>query len=235
METILITGTNRGIGFEMVRQYLTETDARVYASVRTDSAAHALDDLKARFGDRLTVLVFDMTDTAQIQREAARLNQANVAIDLLINNAGMNPKRENQRLETITPELMLETLGVNVIGPLMVVQQFLPMLKRSARPRVVNLSSGMGSIEECDYGGYYAYSTSKTALNMISRQMAADLAPHHGIAIALDPGWVKTDMGGSGADLEPAESVSAIRKLITSLSDTDSGGYWRWDGARLPW
>lgn len=235
METLLISGTNRGIGLELVRQYLTETAHRVYATVRTESAARALDDLIARYPDRLTVLVFDVTDVAQMQHQAARLVQDGVALDILISNAGMNPQGSAQTLETITPAVMLDVLNVNTIGPLMMAQQFLPLLKRSHRPRVINISSEMGSLAERDYGGYYAYCTSKAALNMVTRALAVDLTPFNGIAVALDPGWVKTDMGGTGAELEPHESVQGIRRVIDTLTRRDNGNYLRWNGRRLPW
>lgn len=235
METILISGTNRGIGLELVRQYLTETPHRVYATVRTESAARALDDLVARYPDRLTVLVFDVSNVAQMQQQAAQLVQNGGALDVLINNAGMNPPGGIQRIDTITSDVMLNTFHVNTVGPLMLVQQFLPMLKRSQRPCVVNVSSGMGSLTERDYGGYYAYCTSKAALNMVTRGLAIDLAQYHGLAIALDPGWVKTDMGGSGAELEPYESVEGIRRIIDTLTHDDNGAYVRWNGERLPW
>lgn len=235
METFFISGTNRGIGLELVRQYLAETPHRVYATVRTESAARTLDDLAARYPDRLTVLVFDVTDVTQMQQHAARLVQEGVVLDVLINNAGMNPQGSAQTLDTVTPQVMLDTFTVNTIAPLMIVQQFLPLLKRSKRPRVVNISSEMGSLAERDYGGYYAYCTSKAALNMVTRALAVDLTPHNGLAIALDPGWVKTDMGGSGATLEPRESVQGIRHVIDTLTRRDNGVYLRWNGRRLPW
>lgn len=235
METLLISGTNRGIGLELVRQYLSETPHRVYATVRTADAARALDTLAAMYPERLSVLVFDVTDVAQMQQHAAQLAQDGVTLDILINNAGMNPSSAAQRIDTITPSVMLDTLTVNTVGPLMLVQQFLPLLQRSKRPRVINISSEMGSLAERDYGGYYAYCTSKAALNMVTRALAVDLAQHNGIAIALDPGWVKTDMGGQGAELEPRESALGIRHVIDTLTRRDNGGYLRWNGRRLPW
>lgn len=234
MDNILITGSNRGIGLELARQYLKQTDAIIFGTCRTPVKAPELQALKNAYPDRMHIIQLEVTDQNSIAGAVDAVREITSVIDVLLNNAGINTEdRGEQKLHRITPEIMRQVFEVNVIAPVMVVQAFLPLLKPSENGRIVNFSSTMGSISRMDYGGYYAYSTSKAAVNMISRQMSNDLPSH--ITIALDPGWVQTDMGGPSATLTPIESATGIIQVVNSLTRQDNGTYLRYNGETLPW
>lgn len=234
MDKIFITGTNRGIGLALVKKYLETTDAIIFGTCRQPENADELQALKKKFPNRLHIIQLDVTKQDSIASAVDTVRSVSPVIDVIINNAGVNPDdRGRQRLDRITPDLMRQVFEVNVIAPVMIVQALLPLISPSKNGRIANLSSSMGSIEEADYGGYYAYSTSKAAVNMISRMMSNDLSSH--ITIALDPGWVQTDMGGPSATLRPNESATGIIKLMNSLKPKDNGSYLRWNGDTLPW
>ncbi len=238
MERVLITGANRGIGLELTRQYAAR-GAQVFALCRQPQQAQALNAIAAAHPGQISVLPLELRDPASIQAAAQAVQAQTDALDLLINNAGINPPGTTQSLETATAETLLDVLHVNSAAPVLVTQALLPLLKAGGREvhpaRVVNISSQMGSITNKASGGYYAYCTSKAALNMISRAMGHDLRPYGIVALALDPGWVQTDMGGSGAPLTPEESAAGILRVLDSLSLNDAGTYRRWNGESLPW
>lgn len=222
---VLITGANRGIGLELVRQYALRDDVTVFAACRRTS-----DELEALASDRVIIVPLDVTDAESIQQS---VNCVMGHLDVLINNAGIN--RPNQALSVIQPETMLEIFNVNTVAPLMVTRAYLDLLKKSENPRLVNISSSMGSLDDRTYGGSYAYSTSKAALNMVTRGLAADLRSTGITVLTLDPGWVQTDMGGDGAPLTPPESALGIIKVIDGLTAKDSGTFLRWDGSVHAW
>ncbi|MCB9452536.1 MAG: SDR family oxidoreductase [Anaerolineaceae bacterium] len=235
MERIFITGTNRGIGLEVTRQYLQLDDTRIFATARQPEVATELQALAATYPERLTVIPLEVTDETAI-REAARLVAEQVdGLDILINNAAINPPEKTQTLDGITVETMLDVLRVNTAAPLMIVKALLGLLRQGNNPRIANISSEMGSLAARTYGADYAYCTSKAALNMVTRGLAADLRRDTITVIALDPGWVQTDMGSPDADLTPQESARGIRSVIDGLTPADSGAFLRWDGGSHPW
>lgn len=234
MPNILITGANRGIGLALVQGYL-QRDAHVFAAVRHPQRATALQTLASAQPDRLTLLTLDVNDLPSIQAAADALRQQTDVIDILINNAAINPPDEDQTLEYIDFKTMVDVFRTNSAGPLMIVQQFLSFLRRSAAARVANISSEEGSISEKRSGGSYAYRTSKTALNMISRLLAHDLARYGIIVVPLDPGWVRTDMGGRYASLAPETSARGVMRVIDGLTQADSGRYLAYDGSEHAW
>lgn len=233
MQRILITGANRGIGFEMTRQYLQQTDALLFVTARQPRKASALHDLKNDFSDRLHIIPLEVTDAESIQAAIAMIGDYTISIDVLINNAGIDPA--GQAFHEITPELMLEVLTVNTVAPMMMAQAAYPLLKASAQPHIVHISSSMGSLAGRTYGGNYGYCSSKAGLNMAMRGMAADLGKEDFIVIALDPGWVRTDMGGQQASLTPEESATGIIQVISNLMQHDNGRYLMWNGDEQPW
>lgn len=235
MERILITGTNRGIGLELARQYVIQEKARVFAICRKPDEAAELQKIAAAHPDQLTILPLDVTDSSAIKATAAIVSQQTDALDLLINNAAINPPGRFQTIETLTAEVFLFMLHVNTVAPFIMVQNFADLLSRGNNPRIVNISSDMGSITDRYYDGDHGYGTSKAALNMLTRGMARDLRHRKITVISLDPGWVQTDMGSPDADLTPAESVQGIRQVVNHLTIKDSGTYRRWNGDSLPW
>lgn len=235
MERILITGANRGIGLGLVRRYLEREETQVFATCRRPDAASELRQLAGQYSARLTVVPLDVTDLDSIA-SAARMVASQVdGLDLLVNNAGINPKGGVQDFETITPQTMLAVMAVNVVGPLMVVKGFVELLKAGNNVRVVNISSQMGSLTNRPNGGPYAYCSSKSALNMVTRTLAADLKSYGIITVTVHPGWVQTDMGGPNASLTPEASTGSMVAFFERLEAKDNGLFYRWDGQPLPW
>jgi len=226
MPTALITGCNRGIGLEFVRQYAAD-GWRVRATCRNPRGAK---ELAAIAGD-VKVHGLDVADDYQVAALAKSLSDE--AIDLLINNAGVGgPDDEFGK----TPANdWLEVLRVNAIAPLHVAEQFIGNLEAGQRKLIVNITSRMGSIADNSGGGSYIYRTSKAALNMVARSMAQDLKGRRMIVVVFHPGWVKTDMGGTHALIPPKASVAGMRAKIAALTPADSGKFFNYDGQSIPW
>lgn len=233
MQTILITGANRGLGLEFVRQYLERGD-RVFATARRPKSAAALNALIPAYPDHLTVVQLDAADEDSIAACVEAVAAETGSLDLLLNNAGINVPREKQTFGSITADTMLHVLRVNTVGPLLVAQAFLPLLKQGKNQRVVNFSSGLGSIG-MDLSGQIIYSTSKAALNMVSQRMAKDKAFDGMIVITLDPGWVKTDMGGPNATFDIADAITRNIRVIEELGPRHNGNYYNLNGDLVPW
>lgn len=227
MSTILITGIGRGIGLELARAFLLRGE-RVIGTLRDpDKAPDALNAFIA--SGSLQLIALDVRDGASI---AAAARQIDEPIDVLLNNAGIiGPQRQS----TLDMDFdgFLETLQVNTLGPLRIAQAFLPNLKRAKQARIVTISSRMGSLSHAK-SDRIAYRASKAAVNKIVQGLATDLQPEGIIAIAVHPGWVRTDMGGSGADIAVEESAAGLIRLIDGLSLEQTGGFFDWTGARLP-
>jgi NAD(P)-dependent dehydrogenase (short-subunit alcohol dehydrogenase family) len=234
MDHLLITGANRGIGLALVQHWLAVSDAHVFAAARQPDSAAELHALQQKYPGRLTLIKLEVTSPDDTAAAVAAVRQRSGVLDVLINNAGIDPD-DGQRLGALDPQVMLQVLHVNSVSPAMITEAFVPLLRASQNPRVVNISSDMGSIENRTYGGSHAYCASKAALNMITRGFAVDLHRDRITVICLDPGWVKTDMGGAGASLVPGESAAGIADVVSGLTLADSGRYFRWDGSSLPW
>lgn len=219
MTTILITGVSRGIGRAMALEALSRGH-EVIGTARSDDD---FGDLAGR--DGFTPLVIDVTSRDALAKAAGALGQP---VDILINNAGIKgPSGSALSLDDM--DGFMQTLQVNALGPLMVTQAFLPALKKSGAGKVLIVSSQMGDLN--DSPGHIAYRTSKTAVNKIGRALATELRDD-GIAVAnLHPGWVRTDMGGSSADITPEESAKGILDLAERLTIDKTGRFWNWDGS----
>jgi NAD(P)-dependent dehydrogenase (short-subunit alcohol dehydrogenase family) len=231
MATILITGANRGLGLEFTRQYLKE-GWTVIAACRNPGAARGLQDLEAGSQGALTVVELDVTDGASVKRAAGRLQGR--AIDVLVNGAGIYGGG-GQKLGSLDYEDWRQVLEVNLLGPARVCEAFLDGLERSDRRLIVTITSGMGSLADNTSGGSILYRTSKAAVNMLMRTSALDLKPRGITCIVVNPGWVKTDMGGPNAKLSPEESIQAMRRLFAKLGPEDSGKFYNYDGREYPW
>lgn len=224
MPTVLVTGANRGIGLEFVRQYATD-GWRVVATCRRPEAADELNALGVEV-HRLDVADFSAVD-------ALARSLAGQAVDLLVNNAGLYGER--QALGGIDYAGWEQVLRVNALAPLKMVEAFLPHLDAGTGKRIACLSSKMGSMAENSSGGAYVYRSSKAALNAVVKSLALDLRGR-GIAVAaLHPGWVRTAMGGPGALIGPAESVAGMRRVIDGLTIEGSGHFYAYDGTEVPW
>lgn len=227
---IAITGANRGIGLEFVRQLLRRGDT-VEAGVRAPSEAGPLQELAREAGERLRIHALDVQDSASLLAFAVSVGEQ--PLDILVNNAGVQGKW--QGLAELDPEDMVRTYTVNTLGPLRLTALLLPALLKSLTRKAVHVSSLMGSIQLNADGGVYGYRMSKAALNMGVRSMALDFRTQGLVTAAISPGWVKTDMGGPEAPLSPEESVRGMLRVIDSLGPEHSGRFFEFNGEELPW
>lgn len=230
MQTVLITGANRGIGLEFARQYARE-GAKVHACARRPDQAEELSKLAHESGGKVQLHRLDVSDFAAIDLLAQSMQGE--PIDLLINNAGVYGP-ENQTADRIDYDGWGETFTVNTMAPVRMVQAFLPNLKAGSGKKVVTITSQMGSIAN-NNGGYYVYRSAKAALNSAMKGLSADLAKAGLTIVVMHPGWVKTDMGGPQAPLEPQDSVASMRRVIDKLAANDNGKFYDYDGSPLPW
>lgn len=227
----LITGANRGLGLEFARQYAAD-GWHVYATCRDPNAASELRKLGDESDHTIQVLALDVTDLASIKAAAAALDGQ--AIDLLLNNAGVGGPR-GEKVGNIDYEAWAEVLDVNTMGPLRVSEAFVDHVARSERKLIVTLTSGMGSIADNTSGGAFAYRSSKAAVNMVMRSFAIDLAPRGITCVVVNPGWVRTEMGGPRGNMTPAESVTKLRRLIENLDQAHSGRFFNHNGYEYAW
>jgi NAD(P)-dependent dehydrogenase (short-subunit alcohol dehydrogenase family) len=231
MNVALITGANRGIGLELTRQCLQRGD-RVFATCRNPQDAVELQALEAGF-EQLTILQMDVTRPISLHAARQSVEAQVPSLNLLFNNAGIGSGGET--ITSVRLEDMLQALEVNAIGPVMVVKEFYDLLRVGRSPRVVNISSEAGSLARARSGRGYSYFGSKAALNMYTRALAFDRNMRGIIVIALHPGWVRTDIGGSMAPLSPAEAVESILQVADSLTEADTGKFFTYDGREHPW
>ncbi len=232
MQRILITGANRGIGLELAKQYAKREETHVIGACRNPGSAHALQAVADANPGRVTLLKLEVTDQQQIEDSAAAIKTQVGGLDILINNAGINPSGDEQEFPNMGAETFLEVLHVNSVAPLMIAQVYVDLLQQA---KVVNISSSRGSIQQRTEGREHAYCASKAALNMVTRGLAVNLQSVGAVVIALHPGWVVTDMGGPNAHLTTDESVGAMIELIDGLTEENNGLYYQWDGQPLPW
>jgi len=230
MATILITGTNRGIGLEFTKQFLQRGD-RVIATCRDLDAADALRELQDKF-DGLQLMQLDVASTDSMREFVQKLD--GTAVDVLINNAGVYGPA-NPKFGEIDGQVWASVLQVNSIAPLILSQMLMPNLRAGKDKKMVYLTSKMGSIADNGGGGSYIYRSSKTALNSAVKSLAIDLASEGFIAGVLHPGWVLTDMGGPNALIDTKTSVAGMMKVIEGLSSERSGNFYNYDGSVIPW
>jgi NAD(P)-dependent dehydrogenase (short-subunit alcohol dehydrogenase family) len=224
----VITGTNRGIGLELTRQLLERGDV-VDAAARRSEAAGGLQELAARHAARLRLHACDVRSDASVLAFGEGLEPG--PVDVLVNNAGVMGKL--QSLEDLDLADMLTTLDTNALGAVRVTRAVLPRLGRGGK--IVHITSGMGSISDNTSGGAYGYRMSKAALNMASRSMAMDLKGRGIASIVVNPGWVKTDMGGGGAPLPVEVSAANIIGLIDGLKMEQTGAFLDHSGREWGW
>ncbi len=235
MPTAVITGTNRGIGLELTRQYLGD-GWKVYALTR--SRSDDLDQL-AETG-QLVIVPTDLTSDEGLRDAVAGIKEA--AIDLLVNNAGTmgdgsfdSDGFQVQAFGRFDRDEGRRVFDINVFTPQALAELMADKLASAERGVVVTLSSMLGSNELNTSGSLYAYRASKAAVNSIMKSMGHDLGKRGVIAAALHPGWVQTDMGGSGAEVQVRQSVTGLREVIDGLTPDDAGAFIAYDGTRMPW
>lgn len=223
----VVTGANRGIGFEVCRQ-LGRDGRRVVLGARDvvagEKAAGSLRDE----GHDVTFRHLDVTDSASIDALASSLGRC----DVLVNNAGVVPDGYVSFFDTSLEGVRLG-METNVYGPLMLCQRLVPLMRRGGYGRIVNVSTGMAQLEDMG-GGATAYRLSKTALNALTRNLAAELRGENILVNCLNPGWVKTDMGGAGANRSVEQGADTVTWLATLPDGGPSGGFFQ-DRRPIPW
>jgi NAD(P)-dependent dehydrogenase (short-subunit alcohol dehydrogenase family) len=227
---VVITGANRGIGLELARQLLERGDD-VEAAVRRPEAAGELRRITTGRA-RLRIHACDVGDGDSVAELARSIGD--LPVDALINNAGVWGG-EHQRVGDLDFEEALRTYQVNALGPLRVTLALLPHLRRGEGRRVLHVTSGLGSIEDNTSGGTYGYRMAKAALNMMARNLAIDLRGERIASAVINPGWVKTDMGGPRATTTVHDSARGILAQLDTLDLDRSGQFLDWKGGTYPW
>ncbi|KAI8978298.1 NAD-P-binding protein [Trametes punicea] len=229
-----ITGANRGIGLELTKQVLDLPSSTVLAACRNPSKATALNALVRSSGGRVHILALDVTDRQSIRdsAKAASTFLGERGIDYLVNNAAIN-EREWDSAFTLDAEIMQKVFETNVVGPAYIAQVYLPLVEKSEKKTVINVSSELGRLT-ADFGTRStSYSIAKAALNMLTYKQQKERPDL--IFIALCPGWLRTDMGGQEAPNDVAVGVAGVVKTVLGLTPEDSGTFYNWKGERLPW
>lgn len=227
-QTILISGANRGIGLEYVRQYAAQGD-QLYATVRHPETADALQALAAAHPN-IQVLALDVADVSAIRQLSEQLSA--VTIDILISNAGIYPESAFGQTDV---HAWLQAFQVNTLTTYYLAEAFLPQLRRANQAKLIAMTSKMGSIDDNSSGGEYIYRSSKTALNMVVKSLAIDLQEFNITVAALHPGWVRTDMGGPHGLIDTETSVQGLRQVIAGLHRGQTGQFIAYDGKTIPW
>ena len=228
----LVTGANRGLGLEFVRQLLA-TGAHVVATCRQPGKATALNALAGEHPGRLHVLPLDVANPksiAELARELPLLDAA-LSLDLLVNCAGV--LHSGERFGSLDPAVVEGSFRTNAMGPLLLTQALAPRLADGAR--VANISSVLGSIASLTRFGTPSYDISKCAQNMATALLAHALQDRGIVVLALHPGWARTDMGGDNATVPVAESVAGLLRVVADATPGDSGSFRDWRGQALPW
>ncbi len=225
----VVTGANRGIGLELVRQLAARGD-HVEALARDPSAA-GLAELAREHAALIRTHACDVTSDASV--DAARRSIGDVAVDVVVNNAGVMGKM--QSFEDLDLADAARTIDTNAMGPIRLTRALLPNLLRGQARKVICVTSGMGSITDNTRGGAYGYRMSKAALNMAMKSLSIDFASRGLTVAVINPGWVKTDMGGPGAMIDAATSVSMMLARLDAMTPADNGAFLDYKGGSLPY
>ncbi len=231
---VVVTGAGRGLGLEFARQWLDGGD-QVIALARDPDASADLADLSQRSSQQLITVECDVGDDASVEAAARTIGNHVSGLEIVVNNAGERGQTEN--LDSLDLNVALRVFNTNALGSLRMSRALLPLLRsgNGKPPRIVHLSSLMGSIADNQSGGSYAYRISKAAVNMACRTLAYDLGPHGIVTAAIHPGWVQTRMGGSAAPLTAETAVSDMINTIQQLSIDQGGQFLDRHGEPLPY
>jgi len=240
MQRILITGANRGLGFGFTEAYLASGN-RVFASCRQPDQAEALKALTTTYPDSLTIVPLDVSDQASIDESYQLISKQVNGLDLLLNNAGVpfgaGKWESSENLGSLTFDGLLDIFRVNAAGTLVTTQCYLNLIRRGSNPKIASISSWFGTIggKDENFVNNFGYSASKVAINLFMRHLAIILAKENVLTVALDPGWVRTDMGGPNAFLSIEQAVQNLMRVIENLSPETSGKFINWEGKINPW
>ena len=230
MATVLITGTNRGIGLEFVKQFLAREDT-VLATCRDMGSATELRQLK---NDTRKLHIFELDVSSQKSMEDLTLQLTGHAIDIFINNAGVYGPRDST-FGKVSANEWAKVLQVNAKAPMILTQLLIDNLRDGSDKKLLYITSKMGSINDNKGGGSYVYRSSKAALNAVVKSISVDLRDSGFSVAVLHPGWVQTDMGGPNALIDVTTSVSKMIDVIDNLNFHNSGSFFNYDGGIIPW
>src|ERR1041385_2430582 len=230
MKTILITGSNRGIGFEIARQ-LGKKSHHVILSGRDEAKLQKAQKDLAKENIEAEILLLDVSNPDSIISAAKEFGKAHKELHVLINNAGIGIKGDTSLLKN-SEDILHQTLQTNSYGPLRVTKAFMPFIPKGGR--IINISSGGGSMSDPTGGWWPAYCVSKTLLNSITRQLAYELEPKNISVNAICPGWVRTDMGGLSATRSVHKGAETPVWLADEAPQNLTGKFLR-DKKVIPW
>lgn len=229
----IVTGGNRGLGLETCRQ-LAELGLQVVLTSRDQAQGEAAAAGLRESGLAVVARQLDVTDPLSIERLVAEVDGSYDRIDVLVNNAGVALQPEDDRGTLhVDLETVRRTLEVNTLAPLRLCQAVVPVMRRNGYGRVVNVSSGMGQLDDME-SGWPAYRISKTALSAVTRLVAREVSGANILVNAVCPGWVRTDMGGPSATRSVEDGAAGIVWAATLPDRGPNGGFFR-DGRRIPW
>ena len=244
MEKIaLVTGAYKGLGLEFCKQLVNAGYKVILTAREIQKAQAAAETLNVRQQSAIPKAL-EVTDEIQIKNLASWVKESYGRLDLLVNNAGVNPKDYADKsrmskafhLDNLDAKEMLDVIHINSIAPLLVVKHFRSLLQKSERPIVINISSWLGSVTNLTFGGHYGYVGSKNLLNVLNKSMANELRQDNIICVNVNPGWVQTDMGGQKAQFTTEQAVSNIlTNVVSKLSMSDTGKFLNYDGNEHPW
>jgi len=228
---VVVTGANRGIGLEVVRQLAARGDCAVLAARDLERGRAAADGLRAQEGLEVDVVRLDVTEPDSCSAAAEEVRDRRGRVDVLVNNAAIDYDL-GARASTADLRVVAEAMDTNLLGAWRVALAFLPLLRTRSSARIVNVSSEAGSLTNMG-GGTPAYSVSKTGLNALTRMLAAELRTEGVLVNSVCPGWVATDMGGAGGR-PVADGAASVLWAVDLPDDGPTGGFFR-DGRPLPW
>ena len=236
MPTVFVTGANRGLGYEHVKQY-AEKGWKVIACARNPEQAKELKELQKEHSKNFIIEQLEVIDHNRIEELAEKYSDE--AIDILINNAGTTGPMGvpgamgYQKIDSMDYQIWRDILEVNLLSPFKIATAFHNHVARSDKKILIMMSSDLGSVEQNNFGGFYSYRASKSALNIISKGMSVDW--NDVTVIALAPGWCKTYLGGDEAEIEPAESVEQQQEMFEGIAAKDSGKFLDRFGKEVAW
>ena len=236
MPTVMVTGANRGIGYEHVAQYARKK-WNVIACARQPEKAIELLQLQDKYGANFIIEELEVTNHKQVDDLSQK--HSNTTIDILINNAGtggpegMPGAMDYQKIDNMDYQIWRDILEVNLLAPFKVATSFHKQISISDKKTLIMMSSDLGSVSQNTFGGLYSYRASKSALNIVAKGMSNEWKDI--IVVALAPGWCRTYLGGAEAEIDPMDSVEDQQKMFESLTETDSGKFLDRFSNEVPW
>lgn len=242
-KTALVTGAYKGLGLEFCRQLGKKGYKVILTAREIQKAQEAAETLNGQ-NQFIFPKALEVTDETQINEVVDWTKEMFGRLDLIVNNAGVNPKDYADKLKMakafylndLDAKEMLDVIHINSIAPLLVVKHFRQLLQKSEKSIVINISSWLGSVTNLTFGGHYGYVGSKNLLNVLNKSMANELKQDNIICVNVNPGWVQTDMGGQKAQFTAEQAVSNIlTNVVSRLSISDTGKFLNYDGREHPW